>query len=203
MIFVAGATGAVGQVFVQQAEAAGLPVRPHVRPGSEAKLDHPERVVLPLDGDALVDAMTGCDTVVQLIGTMRKRFHTGDTYETSDIGTTRSLVAAAQATDVQHLVLLSSVGAGRPTGPYLQAKAAAEALVTSSGIPYTILRPSAFEDREGQWMPGVRSMTRWLGLKRYEPIRLDELATALVHAVQRGPLGVIEGSSLWDAVGGP
>ncbi len=196
----AGATGAVGQVFVAQAEAAGLTVRPHVRPGSEAKLDHPGRVVLDLGSPDLADAMKGCDAVVQLIGTMRKRFHTGDTYETSDIGTTRHLVAAARATDVTHVVLLSSVGAGRPTGPYLKAKASAEALVTGSGIPYTILRPSAFEDREGQWMPGVRSATRLLGMKRYEPIRLDELAMAIVHALQHGPQGVLEGESLWAAL---
>jgi uncharacterized protein YbjT (DUF2867 family) len=199
-VFVAGATGAVGRTFVPRAEAAGLTVVPHVRPGSEAKLEHPNRVVLDLASPTLSAALTGCATVVQLIGTMRKRFSTGDTYETSDIGTTRQLVAAAQAAGVSHFVLLSSVGAGRPTGPYLQAKAEAEALVTHSGLAWTILRPSAFEDREGQWMPGVRSVTRLLGLRRYEPIRLDELADALVHSVQEGPLGVLEGEALFAAV---
>lgn len=199
-VFVAGATGAVGTVFCATAEIAGLSIRPHVRPGSEAKLDHPDRVVLDLADASLPDRMAGCTTVVQLIGTMRKRFGTGDTYETSDIGTTRLLVTAAQTVGVQHLVLLSSVGAGRPMGPYLQAKARAEALVTGSGIPFTILRPSAFEDRDGQSMPGARALTRWLGLRRYEPIRLAELASALVHVTQSGPQGILEGASLWHWV---
>jgi len=201
MVFVAGATGAVGTALLHRAQATGLAVRPHVRPQSEGKLSHPDRVVLDLASPALVDAMAGCTAVVQLIGTMRKRFHTGDTYETSDVGTTRHLVAAARANDVGHFVLLSSVGAGRPAGPYLQAKAAAEAVVVDAGLPYTILRPSAFEDREGAWMPGARRVTRLLGLRRYEPIRLDEVALAIVRVLQQGPVGVLEGKALWNVVG--
>jgi uncharacterized protein YbjT (DUF2867 family) len=202
VLFVAGATGAVGRVLVPLAEARGLEVRPHVRPASAAKLSHPRQVALELGDPALVQAMTGCTTVVQLIGTMRKRFAKGDTYETSDIGTTRQLVEAAKRAGVRHFVLLSSVGAGRPWGAYLKAKAQAEALVRASGLDFTILRPSAFEDREGQWMPGARALTRLLGLAAYEPIRLEELARAIVHVAETGgPTGVaLEGSSLWAAV---
>jgi nucleoside-diphosphate-sugar epimerase len=202
VVFVAGATGAVGHVLVPLAEARGLEVRPHVRPASAAKLNHPKQVALDLGDPALADALKGCTTVVQLIGTMRKRFAAGDTYETSDIGTTRQLVDAAKKAGVKHFVLLSSVGAGRPMGAYLNAKAQAEALVRDSGIPFTILRPSAFEDREGQAMPGVRALTKLLGLKTVQPIRLDELASAIVHVAAMGaPTGVaLEGASLWAIV---
>jgi uncharacterized protein YbjT (DUF2867 family) len=200
-VFLAGATGAVGQAFLPRAEAAGIEVRPHVRPASAGKLDHPRRVLLELADPTLVEHLRGCDVVVSLVGTMRKRFHTGDTYETSDIDSARQLVAAAKVAGVPRFVVLSSVGAGRPMGPYLAAKARAEGIVADSGLRYTILRPSAFEDRDGSGMPVTRALTRWLGMRRYEPIRLDELASALVNVVLRdGPDGVLEGEGLWAVV---
>lgn len=201
-LFVAGATGAVGRVLVPMADRNGVAVVPHVRPQSASTLSHPSAVAIDLSDEALPKAMAGCTTVVQLIGTMRKRFAKGDTYETSDIGTTRLLVEAAKKAGVDHLVLLSSVGAGRPLGAYLQAKAKAEALVRDSGLAFTIVRPSAFEDREGQAMPGLRALTKLLGLARYQPITLAELASALLHvAKERAPVGVaLEGTPLWDVV---
>jgi uncharacterized protein YbjT (DUF2867 family) len=140
--------------------------------------------------------------VVQLIGTVRARFTAGDTYESSDVGTTRLLVEAARRLGAVHLVLLSSVGAGRPVGAYLKAKARAEALVTGSGLPWTILRPSAFEDRGGKRLPGARAIIKFLGLPKWELISLHELSSALLKvAVERGPLyAVLEGRTLWDAV---
>ena len=202
-LFIAGATGAVGHRVVAIATEQHLELVPHVRLGSAAKLEHPKRVTMPLGDRSLVPVLAECTTVVQLIGTMRKRFASGDTYETSDIGTTRDLVAAAKsAKTIDHFVLLSSVGAGSPTGAYLKAKAQAERIVIESGLPYTIFRPSAFEDREGVFMPGMRAITSLLGLKKYQPIKLDELASAIVRvASQRAPLGaVLEGQTLWAQV---
>ena len=202
-LFVAGATGAVGQVLLELASKRQVDVLAHARPKSAVRLGDRKVAALELSDPGLPDAMKGCTTVVQLIGTMRKRFSAGDTYETSDIGTTRQLVDAAKACGtVDHLVLLSSVGAGRPMGAYLKAKAEAERLVTSSGIPFTIFRPSAFEDREGVNVGGMGAFTRFFGLKKYEPIKVAQLAGAILFAAtERGPLGVaLEGTSLWDVV---
>lgn len=203
-LFVAGATGAVGLALLSLADGRKVDLVAHVRPRSAGKLGARAVVALELGDAKLADALKGRTTVVQLIGTMRKRFASGDTYESSDIGTTRQLVEAAKACGtVDHFVLLSSVGAGSPTGAYLKAKAEAERLVVSSGIPYTLFRPSAFEDREGAFLPGMRAVTNLLGLKKYQPIKLGELAGAILHvALARGPLGVaLEGQSLWDEVG--
>lgn len=205
-LFVAGATGAVGQTLLPLAKERLVDVVPHARPKSGAKLAaYPNAALLELDdAPALTKALSTCTTVVQLIGTMRHRFTSGDTYETSDIGTTRALVEAAKgAGSIDHFVLLSSTGAGRPMGAYLQAKARAEALVVESGLAYTILRPSAFQDREGIVGMGLaRAVTSALGLRRYQPITLGELASAILHiAMHREPLGVaLEGQPLWDVV---
>jgi len=203
VLFVAGATGAVGGALIPLADKLGLTAVPHARPKSAAKLTHPRAVAFELtDSPRLVEVLRGCTTVLQLIGTMKKRFSTGDTYESSDVGTTAALVAAAKQAGVDHFVLLSAVGAGKPVGAYLKAKARAEALVRESGLDFTILRPSTFEDREGGSMPLARKVTRALGLTKYEPISLHELAAALLHvAAERSPLGVaLEGGTLWEVV---
>ena len=117
----------------------------------------------------------------------------GDTYESSDIGTTRQLIDAAKSCGtVDHFVLLSA--GGEPSWRVLQAaKAEAERLLKESGIDWTIFRPSTFQDRPGTFAPGMRAITKALGLKKYQPIKLAELASAiLLAATQRAPLG-----SLW------
>ncbi|NMO19612.1 NAD(P)H-binding protein [Pyxidicoccus fallax] len=205
-LFVAGATGATGRNVVRQGLARGVHVTAHLRPksaSSELARDWPHKAVVELtDGDTLAEALRGHTTVLQLIGTMRKRFAAGDTYETSDIGTTRQLVEAAKRAGVDHLVLLSSVGAGRPVGAYLKAKAEAERLVRDSGIPYTVVRPPAFEGEYHKPIPFLRTLTRLPLLRGMRPIRIEQLAAVLLRvSEQRAPLGaVLEGDSLWAEV---
>ncbi|MCA2978932.1 MAG: NAD(P)H-binding protein [Myxococcaceae bacterium] len=199
-LFIAGATGAVGRVLLPRAEARGVAVVPHVRPKSAGALAHPARVVLELTDPTLPDAMRGCTTLVQLIGTMRARFGSGDTYESSDVGTTRLLVEAAKQAGVDHVVLLSAALTGLGIGAYLKAKARAEALVRDSGLPFTIVRPSSFSDRAG-----TPSLVAALGAHLPEAIRgitLEQVAATLMHvAVERAPLAAtLEGSTLWPVV---
>ncbi|MCP3143003.1 NAD(P)-binding oxidoreductase [Pyxidicoccus xibeiensis] len=205
-LFVAGATGATGRTLMRQGLARGVSVIAHVRPKSaqeEPARSWPRKAVLELgDSEALVEAMRGSTTVLQLIGTMRKRFASGDTYETSDIGTTRQLVEAAKRAGVDHVVLLSSVGAGRPMGAYLKAKAEAERLVRESGLAWTVVRPPAFEG-EYHRPPGLlHTLSRLKPLRNLRPIHLEQLAAVLLRvAEQRAPLNaVLEGDSLWAEV---
>jgi uncharacterized protein YbjT (DUF2867 family) len=199
-LFIAGATGAVGRVLVPLADARHVAVVPHVRPKSASTLTHPSRAVLELSDPSLPEAMRGCTTVVQLIGTMKKRFASGDTYESSDVGTTRLLVEAAKQAGVDHVVLLSAALTGLGVGAYLKAKARAEALVRDSGLPFTILRPSSFSDRAE-----TPALVSTLGAYMPEAIRgitLEQLAKTILHvAVERAPLGAtLEGSTLWPVV---
>jgi len=207
-LLIAGSTGATGRALLRLASAKGLADRvvPHLRPrgASTRQVDPPAGAIVLDLGDAagLAAALRGFTTVVQLIGTMRKRFAAGDTYESSDIGTTRQLVDAARVAGVDHIVLLSSTGAGRPVGAYLQAKARAEAIVRESGIACTIFRPSAFYGEGHVGIPGAKPVLRALGLRRWEPIAVDDLVAGILHtALERAPLGVeLEGKSLWSVV---
>ncbi|MBX7098862.1 MAG: NAD(P)H-binding protein [Myxococcaceae bacterium] len=200
-LVVAGSTGATGQVLVPLARSLGFPVVPLVRAKSAGKVDGGVTVDFTT-GAGLVDAMGGAGAVIQCIGTMRHRFSSGDTYESSDIGTTRALVDAAKRAGSPHFILLGSYGTGRPVGAYLKAKAEAERVVKESGLPFTILRPSALVGGERKGVPLLKPIARALGLKGIEPITLDELSRALLAAAaHRAPLGVaVEGAPLWALV---
>ena len=164
-IFIGGATGATGQELVRLgSESAELVI--HVRPQSTQKYSDqqpngPSPAVFDLlDSAELEAAMQGCDAVISTIGTMRKRFHTGDTYRTSDIETTSALVAAAERVCVQHFALMGAYGAAWVPGPYYDAKRDAERVVMSSTIPWTLIRPSALIGN-GRG-PGFLARTGWL-----------------------------------------
>ncbi len=198
-VFIAGSSGATGKLVVPLAQAEGLDVLAHLRPKLGRVADRQQAVFELSDRAALLAALRDCTTILQLIGTVRSRFAAGDTYETSDVGTTRALVDAGREAGVDHLVLLSSVGAGHPIGAYLQAKAAAEKLVVESGLPWTVFRPSAFQSEERQPPAGFALLTRLPGLQRFRPIPLQGLARGLVRsAKERAPLGaVLEGTALF------
>ena len=204
-LFIAGASGATGQQVVSQALARKIDIVPHYRPkraAGTAALPPGAAICELSDASALEAAMRGCTTVLQLIGTMKKRFAQGDTYETSDIGTTRALVQAAKAVGVDHVLVLSSTGAGHPRGAYLHAKAAAERIAQESGISTTVFRPSLLVggDRAPRLLATV--LKPLLGNTRYGPITLEDLAAALLNvALANAPLGVaLEGPSLFEQV---
>src|SRR5262249_32915217 len=83
----------------------------------------------------------------------------------------------ARAGTVDHVVLLGSVGAGKPRGAYLRAKAEAERIVRESGLPFTIFRPSFLVGPGRSPPPGAGILTRAFGLTRLQPITVVELAS--------------------------
>ncbi|WP_153866999.1 MULTISPECIES: SDR family oxidoreductase [Myxococcaceae] len=205
---VAGSTGAVGRTLVRLAPQVqpGLALVPLVRRRSAASAP-PGAALVDFQGpdavEELARALRGATTLLQLVGTMRRRFASGDTYETSDVGTTRTLLqAAVRAGSVDHVVLLSATGAGRPVGAYLKAKAQAEALVRASGLPFTLVRPSAFEGEGHRPPPGSHLLAHLPGLRALRPIPVEALARALLHvgATRTGLGAVLEGEALWAMV---
>ena len=201
-LFIAGSTGSIGRTLLPLADQKRVAIIPHLRPKHGATVD-PRAAQFDLSNhDALVGALRKCTTVVQLIGTVRARFTSGDTYDSSDIGTTRQLVIAGKEAGIDHFVLLSAVGAGNVNSlvAYLKAKTAAENLVRDSNIPFTLFRPSAFVGGGHRPLPGAAAISSALGIWRYRPIPVETLATAILHcATTREPVdAVLEGKPLWD-----
>jgi uncharacterized protein YbjT (DUF2867 family) len=223
-IFVAGATGAIGTVLVPHLRAKGFDVIPHVRPKTAARHPFgkdPQALVADLSDSAKLDAaMSRAQAVVCLVGTMRRRFAAGDTYESSDYRPVLELAESAArvpSPEPRHFVLLTALGT-RPGSGYLGWKFKAEEAVRKSGLPHTILRPS-FLDTTGSPtlpsdgtqrrpppliggalqllgnLPGLRGVSDDL-----RPIPADVLCAAIARILSdRAPLGTVTGRQLWAA----
>jgi uncharacterized protein YbjT (DUF2867 family) len=92
-------------------------------------------------GRGLDAALTGAEVAVDVTeapafdGRTALRFFTA---------ASRTLLAAEAAAGVRHHVALSVIGADRVRSGYFRGKAAQEALIRASGMPYTIVRAAPF-----------------------------------------------------------
>jgi len=97
-----------------------------------------------LTGQGLADALDGADVLIDV--TNPPTFEDGPVLEFFT-ASTANLTAAAKAAGVGHYVALSIVGVDRlPDSGYMRAKVAQEQLITASGLPYSIVRATQFEE---------------------------------------------------------
>jgi NADH dehydrogenase len=117
--------------------------------------------------DGLAAALDGVEALVISLAFRNSPIEAprrGRTFERVDADGTVALVGAAKAAGVRRLVYMSGAGAARDARRHwFRAKWRAEEAVRTSGIPYTIFRPS--------WIygPGDRSLNRFLGFARWLP----------------------------------
>ena len=171
--FVLGSTGFVGREVVRQLCVRGAKTVAHIRPDSKSLAAwRPKFEELGATVDTSpweIEAMTARlraalpTQIYVLIGTTRSQAKTdaisGNIYEAIDLGLTRTAVAAALASGQRpRIVYLSSVGAD-PTSrsPYLAARGRAEEVVTGSGLPWVIARPSFITGERDDGRFGERS----------------------------------------------
>jgi uncharacterized protein YbjT (DUF2867 family) len=196
-VLVTGGTGTLGRRVIPRLVDAGCAVRVLSRTVHE-----PEAGVEYVRGDLAKDEGLGpatrdIDIVIHLAGTAK-----GD-----DIKTRRLLEAASEA-GVKHFVYISVVGADsipvrsaidRGMFGYYAAKLASERLIESSGIPFTILRATQFQESMLAVVKGLAGMVIIPAPtgSRFQPIATDEVAERLVELALGEPAGMV------DEMGGP
>ncbi|MDX1763242.1 MAG: NAD(P)H-binding protein [bacterium] len=145
MILITGATGFVGSHLLEFLQEVDTPVRCLVR--SEAKEEAVRSLGFEVvlgdiqDRDSLNEGLQGIETVVHLVGIIEEK--KGADFEAIHVQGTNSLIEAAKSAGVSTIFFQSALGA-TPDSPYryLKTKGEAEDIVRSSGIPYTIFKPS-------------------------------------------------------------
>ena len=159
--------------------------------------------VLPLKrGDDWADAVGKAEAVIHLAGTLKPEG--GNSYDSANVQTTATVVAAARGSHVRRLVFLSYVGADVASpNSYLRSKALAEGLLVESGIPSTVFRclhiygpPESPGRTAGPFIArGRRPVTvPGTGKQLIEPLYIGDVVDAVLGAVDRAdaPTGIFE-----------
>ena len=159
-VLVAGGTGGTGRHVVAELLERGYSVRVLSRSGESVRAAFGEAVEA-VEGDVrdpatLVAAVEDVRWVISTIGSSG-RADPGNSPEAVDYRGVRHLVEAAVATgQVEHFVLVSSMGITQPTHPLnrfanniLLWKGLGENALRFSGLAYTIVRPGGLTDEPG------------------------------------------------------
>lgn len=135
-----------------------------------------------LTGEGIEAAVAGVETVVHLAGGPK-----------GDDAAARTLVRAATAAGVRHLVHISVIGADRMPLGYFRAKLGAERAIADSGLPYTILRAAQFHELT---LTAVRALAKLPIVPaprdlRFEPVDSAAVAARLVELALGAPAGLV------------
>ena len=140
-IAITGGTGFVGLHLANRLAAAGHDVVAVGRRARPSRLDPRVRLMDAeiTDRAALERAFAGCEAVAHCAGINREIG--AQTYAAVHTEGTRAVVDAAKAAGVQRIAMVSFLRA-RPDGPteYHRSKWAAEEIVRSSGLAWTVLK---------------------------------------------------------------
>ncbi|MBW4654292.1 MAG: SDR family oxidoreductase [Kaiparowitsia implicata GSE-PSE-MK54-09C] len=146
MYLVTGATGSLGKRVVRYLREQQQPVRAFVRLNSRYG-DLEQRGAQAFIGDLghERDIQKACQGVSYVISAHGSNSD-GGTAQSIDYRANIDLIDAAKANGIQHFVFISVLGSDRgyDDAPVFKAKRAVEQYLETSGLNYTILRPSGF-----------------------------------------------------------
>lgn len=152
-VLLVGGTGLLGGATAEELTARDEPVRALVRSGVRAgrlrRLGVELEVGDLLDMRSLRRALRGVRAVVT--SAQGDPLSRRTTVARVDGQGNRNLIAAAREAEIEHFVFVSALKAdeGSACVPQLSYKYAAEQMLCDSGMPYTILRPSSFQETFG------------------------------------------------------
>jgi uncharacterized protein YbjT (DUF2867 family) len=197
-VVVAGGSGFVGRHLVARLSAAGHVVVVPTRRREEAR----HLLLLPtvevieadiFDKAVLARLLSGADAVVNLVGILNESSR--DTFARAHVELARTLTAACTAAGVRQLVQMSALNADA-AGPsqYLRSKGEAEAIVRSSGLRWTIFRPSVIFGPEDSFLNLFARIGRLLPVialaapdARFAPVYVGDVAACMAQALADEP----------------
>jgi uncharacterized protein YbjT (DUF2867 family) len=194
-IVLLGGSGFVGSHLTAALSAAGCRVFVVTRRRAQARplfLLPTVEVVEgdPYDSGFLTGLFRGADAVVNLIGILNER-PPRVTFERAHVELARIVVAACRNAQTGRLIQMSALNADR-NGPsrYLRSKGEAEEIIGSSGLAWTIFRPSVIFGRGDSFLNLFARLMQYLPVvalaapnARFAPIYVEDVVRCFVRAV--------------------
>ncbi len=188
---ITGGTGFVGSTLIDQALAEGHQLRALTR-----RRQAPREGVTWIDGaldtpDALDRLVTGADAAIHVAGVVNAPTRTG--FATGNIDGTRAMIAAATRMGTRRFVQVSSLAAREPAlSAYGWSKSKADALVKSTPLEWTIVRPPAvYGPGDMEMVDLFRMATKGVALVppagRLSVIHVADLARLLLALATQDP----------------
>jgi uncharacterized protein YbjT (DUF2867 family) len=181
-VLVTGGTGTLGRLTVPLLRDAGFKVRVLSRSSRESA-DGIEYVVGDLTtGEGIDAAVAGVDKIVHLAGDAK-----------GDDDKARTLVKAATTAGRPHIVYISVVGADQESFAYFGFKRGAEQVIADSGLPWTTVRATQFNDLVLTVAKAITKLPIALVPSgfRVQPIDARDVAARLVELTQSEPAGLV------------
>ena len=197
-ILVTGGTGHLGGAVVARLKAGGERVRVLARrPGRDTGVEWMQGDLATNEGIAA--AVAGVETVIHAAtdspAARRGGFRPLDFVRSPtgvDVGGTKALVAAAEGASVGHFIHVSIVGLEHMSRlPYSRIKLAAEEVVQSSGVPWSIGRATGFYWLLERMLANMvkRSPVLLPAEVRMQPVDSDDFAAFVVECIRDGVRG--------------
>jgi len=197
-VLVTGATGLVGIHTCRELSKNGWQIRALIRDPAKAamvlgQLPVEFRVGDVRDASSLRSSLNGCGAVVHLAAIAIEK--STEKYTETNTAATERLISAARAENVQRIIYMSQNGAdSRSKFPFLHSKGVAQDSVKTSGLRWTVLRPSVIFGPEDQFVNVLARLIRLTpkvfplpggGKARFQPISADDVARVVRLSLEK------------------
>jgi NADH dehydrogenase len=195
-VVVTGASGLVGTRTCAELSARGWRVRAVVRDAARAaeKLGHMRIEIRSgdiRDPDSMRGALRGAGALVHLAAIAIEK--KGESYRETNVQATENLLDACRTESVSRIIYMSQNGAdsGSPY-PFLRSKGLAQDAVTSSGMRWTVLKPSVIFGPDDEFVNVLARLVRLSpvvyplpggGTARFQPVAVGDVAQATARCM--------------------
>ncbi|GCE46504.1 oxidoreductase [Thermosporothrix hazakensis] len=192
-----GATGFIGSHLVRRLVEQGERPRCLVRDVERARSLLPGTELVQGDTtrpETLPEAVQGVDTIVHCAFVTADRKQTAATrYYATNVEGTDNLIKAAKEAGVRRMIELSGLGT-KPDKPgsYMQGRYLAEQALTTSGLDWTIVRPSVVFGKGAPFISGLVNLIRTSpvlpllggGKIMFQPIFVEDVVSVVLFLLE-------------------
>src|SRR6476646_301871 len=197
-VLVTGATGLVGIHTCRELSKNGWQIRALIRDPAKAamvlgQLPVEFRVGDVRDASSLRSSLNGCGAVVHLAAIAIEK--KTEKYVETNTAATERLISASRAEGVSRVIFMSQNGAdSKSPYPFLHSKGIAQDSIKTSGLQWTVLRPSVIFGPEDQFVNVLARLIRLTpkifplpggGRARFQPIAVDDVARVVRLSLER------------------